>query len=62
MKPKTIFKVLRLVVSVGLIVFLLARLDVGKIVSHLRGVALLPLLNIAMARRARRFAGVLAAA
>lgn len=44
MKPKTIFKSLRLVVSVGLIVFLLARLDVAKIVSHLKGLALVPLL------------------
>jgi uncharacterized protein (TIRG00374 family) len=35
--------VLRLVVSVGLILFLLARLDVGKIISHLKGVALAPL-------------------
>jgi hypothetical protein len=43
MKPQTIFKVLRLLVSAGLIVFLLVRLDVGRIASHLRGLALVPL-------------------
>jgi len=44
MKSQTVFKLLRLVVSVGLIAFLLARLDVGKIVQHLKGLLLAPLL------------------
>jgi uncharacterized protein (TIRG00374 family) len=43
MRLKTGFKVARLVVSAGLLTFLLARLDVGRIASHLKGAALVPL-------------------
>jgi uncharacterized protein (TIRG00374 family) len=43
MKAGTLFKIIRLAVSVGLIVFLVFKLDVSKIASHLRGLALVPL-------------------
>lgn len=43
MKAGTLFKVIRLAVSVGLIGFLIFKLDVTKIASHLGGVALAPL-------------------
>jgi uncharacterized protein (TIRG00374 family) len=43
MKTGTLFKVIRLLVSVGLIAFLVFKLDVTKIASHLRGLALVPL-------------------
>lgn len=43
MKPSTALKVVRLVVSAGLIVFLMVRLDVSRIASHLKGLMLLPL-------------------
>jgi len=43
MKSGTLFKVIRLVVSVGLIAFLVFKLDVTKIASHMRGLTLAPL-------------------
>lgn len=43
MKTQTLLKIVRLAVSVGLIVFLVFKLDVGKIASHLGGLALAPL-------------------
>jgi uncharacterized protein (TIRG00374 family) len=42
-KVSVVLKLLRLAVSAGLIVFLVVRLDVGEIASHLTGLALLPL-------------------
>jgi hypothetical protein len=43
MKTSVVLKIVRLLVSAGLIVFLIVRLDVGRIAAHLKGLALLPL-------------------
>lgn len=43
MKVSLLLKLVRLAVSAGLIIFLLVRLDVGEIASHLGGLAILPL-------------------
>lgn len=44
MKTSTTLKIVRLAVSAGLIVFLLVKLNVYEIASHLKGLALVPLI------------------
>jgi uncharacterized membrane protein YbhN (UPF0104 family) len=44
MKLSVVLKIVRLAVSAGLIVFLILRLDVGRIAGHLKGLAVAPLL------------------
>jgi uncharacterized protein (TIRG00374 family) len=43
------FKIIRLIVSVGLIAFLIHRLDIGEVGRHLKGVAVIPLVLAALA-------------
>lgn len=48
MRTSTVLKIVRLLVSVGLIVFLIVKLDVSRIASHLKGLVLLPLVLAAV--------------
>lgn len=48
MKTSTVLKMLRLAVSAGLVTFLIVKVDVSEIVSHLKGLVLLPLAAAAL--------------